>query len=321
MYFYQYNRKKDINGNDFYEKKRVRDPIKLVQGDKEVRRFLELQDKKLAVLKALAEEEKKNKNIAEAQTKAAMEVKDGATKLQEILKNPDIRQEMEASGGGGVEEAIDDMQSVVDSVTNKTPTVLESIEIYKGLNELARSVSNSSSESYETASRWSDSTQSEEDEEEEDFVRRSSSSRISDLTQDSSTDNSSGNGDGDGNVLNMREEDKVVRQPSGSSGRRSEFSSERSGVTAPISARTASQGNDSLNSDNLQSIPSYNTADTSLSEEKLSIDGGKRKTRRRSSKKNRKSKKVGGKKTKPKRKTKGKKIPFKKLLKKTRAKK
>ena len=47
--------------------------------------------------------------------------------------------------------------------------------------------------------------------------------------------------------------------------------------------------------------------------------GGKRKTRRRSTKKHRKSKKVGGKKTKPK--TKGKKIPFKKLLKKTRAKK
>lgn len=48
---------------------------------------------------------------------------------------------------------------------------------------------------------------------------------------------------------------------------------------------------------------------------------GGRKTRRRSSNKRRKSKKVGGKKTKPKRKTKGKKIPFKKLLKKTRAKK
>ena len=82
-----------------------------------------------------------------------------------------------------------------------------------------------------------------------------------------------------------------------------------SGLRTPISSE-----NDSLKTrSSSASSSSYKTAKDSP----MPPRGGKRKTRRRSSKKNRKSKKVGGKKTKPK----GKKIPFKKLLKKTRAKK
>ena len=316
----------DLNGEFYTREKIPENDIKFIEGNKVTRRFLgktadearrKAEEARRKALGDLIHMEKDALEKAEAQNKAVDIVKEQAeetdTVLQEMLAN--LSPNQQSSGGGGrVKYAITEVESVVGSVEETTPTVKEAIKLFEELSGLPRSVSSFDDKTI-MSSRVDDGIENLGSE--NNLDRMSSSSTMSDISQGSLNDESSGNGDGDGHdVFGIREEGKVDRQQSMSSDQITPISTENSYITNTL--QTASEGRDSLNTYKLgRSSGSYGTADTSPP----LLTGGKRKTRRRSSKKNRKSKKVGGKKTKPKGKTKGKKIPFKKLLKKTRAKK
>ena len=309
MMFFKYELEKENSGIKFYEKKRVKPPITFVQGDKTVRDFFVRLDAATKKMGTVISEENQENAAAEIVKEQAKETE---TVLQNMLADPVFKQ---ASGGeGGFKDAITEVQLVKESVETRIPTVQQAIKYFEGLSGLARSVSSFDDKTIgsegstikteklkEMTPRWIQKLR-ESRKNLGSAERMSSSSDMSELTEYSE----------DGAQAVMSDDPGSMRS----------ISTEDTEISNLLSAKTASERRDSLATDKLgSSSGSYGSAHTSPPVPTGTSLGGKRKTRRRSSKKNRKSKKVGGKKTKPKRKTKGKKIPFKKLLKKTRAKK
>lgn len=296
--------RKDLVGQSYRRDKIPENEIKFVQsGDKRVRKFFKKLDESV--------EELKNKGTVN------QENKENAAANIVMRQIEEVKQIMKATGGGRSEFQYveEDLESLEQEIEDNGVSVVQASEVSEALDEVLDEVASFDDNTVD--SQGTTITPEEEKRLTAKF-RRMIQGAYGKLRKDTELDSKVSSEvkrmSGDSNMSGLTEYTTRGVRPQDIVDQE-EIMNDNTG-----SMQSFSTENDSLRTDDFIHTPSYNTANTSPSEGEQSR-GGKRKTRRRSSKKNRKSKKVGGKKTKPKGKTKGKKIPFKKLLKKTRAKK